>query len=138
MRKVPGNVIIGGKTFKVRMVAKPDEIEKIAEVDGAVGACSMSKQEILILKNEGTHEEFVADTFLHEVIHAVLFNYLPMTGEIDNEAITILLTTGLSQLMRDNPKLVEFFLPEKKEAKSVGNKLRPKDLLKPSKELCAD
>ena len=127
MRKIPSSVIVGGNTFKIRLTSVPDEIEKITEIEGAVGACSMSKQEILILKNKDTHDEFVANTFLHEVVHALIFNYLPI-GELDNEAMTILLTTGLTQLFRDNPKLVEFFLPEKKGVPKVGNKTRIEDL----------
>lgn len=127
MRKIPSSVIVGGNTFKIRLTSVPDEIEKITEMEGSVGACSMSKQEILILKNKDTHDEFVANTFLHEVVHALIFNYLPI-GELDNEAMTILLTTGLTQLFRDNPKLVEFFLPEKKGVPKVGNKTRIEDL----------
>ena len=132
MRTIPGKVIVAGRKYKISITT--DE-EKIREIVGSkeyvAGACSEERQEIVILKLPYMNDEFIQDTVLHEIIHAILFSYMP-SGELDNEAMTILLTTGFGQVFLDNPKLVEFFLPKKKEATEVGNNTRAKDLRKPS------
>lgn len=124
MKKILGSVKIAGRQYKVNVVKNQAIIEELTETEGAVGCCSFMRQEIYVLQNEETHEDFVTDTFLHEIVHALLYHYMPKE-EIDEESMTILLTTALTSLIRDNPKLIGYFGPESKEAVSIGrNKVR--------------
>ena len=48
-----------------------------------------------------------ADTFLHEVLHAIWFVH-GIRAKDGEERIVSTLSTGLSQVIRDNPKAVEW------------------------------
>ena len=119
MKKILGSIKIGGKKYKINVVKDQHIIEEISDCEGAVGCCSFMHQEIYVLQNEETHEDFVLDTVVHEIIHAILYHYMPKE-QIDEESMTILLTTALTTLIKDNPKFLDLFGPEDKEADSIG------------------
>ena len=48
------------------------------------------------------------DTFLHEVIHMVMFYMHIMMGQVDEEMITHRLATGLSSVLVENPNVAEY------------------------------
>lgn len=64
------------------------------------------EQRIRVLEGLTPIEEM--DTFLHEVIHMVMFYMHIMMGQVDEEMITHRLATGLSSVLVENPHVAEY------------------------------
>ena len=64
------------------------------------------EQRIRVLEGLSPIEEM--DTFLHEVIHMVMFYMHIMMGQVDEEMITHRLATGLSSVLVENPHVAEY------------------------------
>ena len=64
------------------------------------------EQRIRILEGLTPVEEM--DTFLHEIIHMVMFYMHIMMGQVDEEMITHRLATGLSSVLVENPHVAEY------------------------------
>jgi len=56
----------------------------------------------------------VADTFLHEIMHAIWHEYNLQDSD-QEERIVHTLSTGLVQVMHDNPQLLTWFRKQTKE-----------------------
>jgi len=97
---VPKSIKVGASNFKVRLV--PDEWEDQKDKGSFfLGQMRYGNQEIdVALRSEGKAlpEASIADTFLHEVIHAVSRTY--GIGLTENQ--TGGLAGGLLQVIRDN------------------------------------
>lgn len=119
MKKIIGSVNIAGKKYKIDAVKDQKFIVDVSGVEGAVGCCSTMMQQIYVLQNDETHEDFVIDTMLHEILHAVQYHYI-LKEQPDDETLVVLLTTALTQLIKDNPKLVELLSGNKKEEGKVA------------------
>lgn len=64
------------------------------------------EQRIRVLEGLTPIEEM--DTFLHEVIHMIMFYMHIMMGPVDEEMITHRLATGLSSVLVENPNVAEY------------------------------
>lgn len=72
----------------------------------AYGDFYAKEQRIRILDGLTPIEEM--DTFLHEVIHMVMFYMHIMMGQADEEMITHRLATGLSSVLVENPEVADY------------------------------
>ena len=72
----------------------------------AYGDFYAKEQRIRVLEGLTPIEEM--DTFLHEVIHMVMFYMHIMMGQVDEEMITHRLATGLSSVLVENPHVAEY------------------------------
>ena len=64
------------------------------------------EQRIRILEGLTPIEEL--DTFLHEVIHMIMYYMRIMMGTVDEEMITHRLSTGMSSVMVENPHVAQY------------------------------
>lgn len=71
------------------------------------GSCDTSTQTIVVCRDQ--KPTAMADTIWHEINHA-LFAGLHMTGELTEERIVTLMTSGQCTVMRDNPDFVKWML----------------------------
>lgn len=96
--KPPKHVQVGPHRYRVHLIdaALPDA--------GCDGICSKDRLSIAVYREQGSTK--VADTLLHELVHALL---APVKLEDDvEEAVALALGPGLLGLMRDNPRLVDW------------------------------
>ena len=71
---------------------------------GLLGLCL--KDEAKIVYAGGKPPDVVADTILHETMHAIWHAYV-YRQEVEEEEAVTMLTHGLVQVMRDNKKFFE-------------------------------
>ena len=103
MAKIPKTLEILGHTVEVRLV-KTTQYQ---------GECDYKNNEIRIANSYKASNQ--ASTLLHEVLHMIfgkteLFKIVPSTLE---ETVVSNLETGLFQIIRDNPKFVEYIMEAK-------------------------
>lgn len=72
----------------------------------AFGEFYAKEQRIRILEGLTPIEEM--DTFLHEVIHMIMYYMRIMMGQVDEEMITHRLATGLSSVLVENPHVADY------------------------------
>ena len=105
----PSRVKVGHVRYKMR------NEKGLTSIAGASGTCGEDTQLILVDDQLGPDQE--RDTVLHEVLHAVFYAMnvkavLPKDEAGDSkeleEKIIFALATRLLELLRDNPKLVEY------------------------------
>ena len=89
---------IGGQVYKVI------RDDKQCEERGYLGICF--KDHSKIFYTEDYPKETVADTLIHEMLHAIWRNYLD-EGAVEEEKAVTMLAHGLIQVMRDNPKFFD-------------------------------
>lgn len=70
---------------------------------GANGATLKDRQKILYSSCVPKGE--VADTLIHEILHAICHSYLPDVERADEEEVVTMIAHGLTQVLRDNPTL---------------------------------
>ncbi len=96
------------KTKKVKIGAQVYALSRKEKVyqDGSevMGLCH--KNISVIEYGSQYPEEVLADTVLHEVLHAVWHNYLDEPQAEEEKAVTML-AHGLIQVIRDNPKFID-------------------------------
>jgi len=92
----PTKIIILNQTFKVEWVTAADESHGFVDLNKCV-----------IQMAKGYPKETTADTFLHEVIHAV--NHVMDVGDkTTEEQATTRLATGLCTVWKHNPRVFEW------------------------------
>ena len=64
------------------------------------------EQRIRVLEGLSSIEEM--DTFLHEVIHMIMYYMHIMMGQVDEEMVTHRLATGLSSVLVENPHVAGY------------------------------
>lgn len=90
----------------IKMLGSDIEVSFLPSVvvDNEPAMGSYEQEQSRILVKEGMSVSSVRDTLMHELIHAILQHY-----EMDSEKLVRVITPALVSLLRDNPKLVEFF-----------------------------
>jgi hypothetical protein len=83
-------------------------VDKLQEQDlGRFGLCDTNNQRILIADQNSSEQ--IADTFLHEVIHAYTWEMKVLDSENLKESIASRLATGLCQFWQDNPEATRWW-----------------------------
>jgi hypothetical protein len=95
---MPKKVRVGFSTYEIRIMDKDS-----GDINGICGSSHAIKQVITI--TDQLVPQQVANTFLHEIIHAVHHQFGLMQRETppSEEEWTNLTTNGLSAFMQDNP-----------------------------------
>ena len=93
----PASVRVGPHTYRLVMV--PDGVMDDA---GRVGHCCPER--LVIALDSGQRPSQLADTILHELVHALLRSVDLESAE--EERVCLALGPGLLALVRDNPSLV--------------------------------
>ena len=97
----PKQIKILNLTYEIRWVDR-----QIEAATDSHGFCDVSEQ--LIVVNGDQKPEAVADTLLHEIMHA-LFDALALAGEQTEERLVRLLSTGLCTVLQDNPNFTKWW-----------------------------
>ena len=101
VKGIPKVVRIGCYNYSVNLMHDDD-----AAIAGVMGAAYHSQLSIRLRTDVPPQQ--LANTFLHEVIHAI--HYVFGIGDDDNEeTFTNLTTNGLCAFWMDNPKAMEWF-----------------------------
>lgn len=97
--KLPKKVKIGPYDYAIVSLDKSDAEENY-------GTFASEEQEIR-LRDSFKSSHMMADTLLHEILHGIWFVHgiVVRDGE---ERVIGQMATGLTQVLRDNPDLVEF------------------------------
>lgn len=96
----PENLVFMGRNISVQF------LEEGPWGSDAFGDFYSKEQRIRILEGLTPVEEM--DTFLHEVIHMIMYYMRIMMGQVDEEMITHRLATGLSSVLVENPHVAEY------------------------------
>lgn len=100
----PGPIKVGPFDFKIRWTGKAE-----AEKKKALGTCD--KNEHVISIYAGLNHLQMADTFLHEILHAVHHVILGPGGDERKEEVAVeAYSIGLTMVARDNPRFFEWWL----------------------------
>lgn len=98
--KIPKKVRIGHVTYKIVPMSKSESYS--ADSYG----CYMGN-ECTIVVDATRDPQLVKDTLLHEIMHGVWYWGGLEDGD-KQERIVTLMATGLTQVLKDNPKIGEF------------------------------
>lgn len=96
----PDSLVFMGRSISVSF------IEEGPWGSDAYGDFYAKEQRIRVLEGLVAIEEM--DTFIHEVIHMVMYYMNIMMGQVDEEMITHRLATGLSSVLVENPHVAEY------------------------------
>ncbi len=103
---VPAAVIVGPHVYRIAATRKA---ERKLTADGNLGMCDTTTSTILVMPGQSPTQ--LADTLLHEIIHAA-FDQTPLrqgnTGT--EEEIVSALTPILLGVLRNNPEFVELLI----------------------------
>jgi len=70
---------------------------------GEMGVTYKNRQLIEYSPNLQPRE--LADTLIHEILHCICHSYIPDVQRADEEEVVTMLAHGLTQVLRDNPKV---------------------------------
>lgn len=98
---MPRSIRVGNITYKV-LVQPQLQMDAMQ----CMGICFLDKSEIWL--SPELHDQMLAETLLHEVLHAVHANF-DLNDDSDEESFTLLTARGIAQLWYDNPKLIAWF-----------------------------
>lgn len=98
---MPKSIRVGNLTYKV-FAQRSVQMDMMQ----CMGVCLLDKSEIWV--SPDLHDEMLAETLLHEVLHAIHANF-DLDDNSDEERFTLLTARGLAQLWHDNPKLIAWF-----------------------------
>lgn len=90
---------VGSQVYKIKC-----DPERLVE-QGYMGLHEGNKS--LISYSSDYPDPVVADTLLHETLHAIVHNYVYNIAGAGEEEIVTQMTHGLIQVMRDNPKFFD-------------------------------
>jgi hypothetical protein len=116
VRNPPDRIVIAGHPFRVEVVASPVEGLGRHAVGNSVGHAMLGAGIIRLRAGDESQPMNQRDSLLHEAIHATidLYGYLGQ-GETDVwrtprmfERVIEVLGTGLLDVLRRNPDLVEY------------------------------
>lgn len=97
---IPRAISVGYRTYGVNPLEMADH-----EMTEKYGWCDKVNNQIYIYTN--SEPMVVADTLLHEILHAVWF-YMGLDDKHDEEAIVNRLATGFTTVLYDNPEILDF------------------------------
>lgn len=98
--KLPKAISVGYRTYGVNPLEMADH-----EMTEKYGWCDKANNQIYVYT--GSEPMVVADTLLHEILHAVWF-YMGLDDKHDEEAVVNRLATGFTTVLYDNPDIVDF------------------------------
>ena len=113
--RLPYSVNIRGRNYRIRKMAKT-----VAAKEDINGLCVFDLKHILV---DTTHPDEAAHTLLHEILHAVIHEYeikvAPEDSDEDEEeeieeVLVKAFENALMQVLRDNPKVVEYLRMKRK------------------------
>lgn len=90
----------------VRILGRDYTIDFTDDIN-SLGLCDPEVCEIAI--REGMHPVEEADTVLHEILHGLMFTMHVGLSFNKEEEVVSRLSTGLMQVMQDNPELLTYF-----------------------------
>jgi hypothetical protein len=90
--KIPKKITIGGVQYLVE-IRDEDNIET-----DALGICECNDSKILLKKD--MNKDLTFKTFVHEVLHAIVFEYGVIIEEDDEELLINQLTTGVFEFIK--------------------------------------
>lgn len=100
-RKMPKTVRVGCFSYAVTVIE-----EEGAEIAGIAGAMHSLRQRIRIRAGMTPHQ--VANTFIHEVLHAIHYVY-GLSDDSDEETFTELTANGMCAFWQDNPEACKWW-----------------------------
>lgn len=101
MSSIPTKVKVGYLTYDIQLV------QNLFNEDGQALYGEQSSFEQYIRLNITAAEDQIKAAFIHEILHAIIDQYYPMYLKHE-ERIVNSLTTGLTNLLNDNPDLMEY------------------------------
>lgn len=104
---IPKQLQIGPTIYRVKSKKKDLNKVQIEMKETVAGCVRFQEQTIYLDKNQGSDQ--LADTLLHEVIHACLQPLFGMDDDTE-EAFVRTLSPGLLDTLRRNPELVAFLM----------------------------
>lgn len=107
-RKPPSSVQIGPYSFEI--VFDEAVVNRIAVKDKRTLYGQMEPKEQRIYIDPTQAQDMVADTLLHEIMHATLMP-LDLDEEVEERAVSVA-ATSLLDCLRRNPQLVRFLVKE--------------------------
>lgn len=102
-RTLPATIKVGPHVYRV---VSPN---RALEAEDAAGRTSPAVGEIQV-RSEHSHT-YVADTLLHEVLHAVIHNVSGAPSDQEEQFVERM-STGLLAVLRENPDLVAFLVAD--------------------------
>lgn len=116
--KYPASILVGPYRIKVRAhVGLEEDCE-------CIGEFSSSHQRIRLDADQiKAHPVRMAETFLHEILHAIIYSYYTLDcGDADKveERVVSNLSTGLFKVLMDNPEVLQLLIEAVE--KENGNK----------------
>lgn len=99
---IPKKLKIGCYSFRVEVLEADD-----AEADAQFGHMNSVNQKIRV--RPGMTAQNLADTFIHEVIHAIHW-HANLYNDNTEEEFTLLTAHGLCSLWQDNPKAMKWWV----------------------------
>jgi hypothetical protein len=100
--EMPKSVRIGCFDFEVRIMSEDE-----SDGSNAVGINFILKNRIGV-RVQGMTPQQIANTLIHEVIHAIHYNH-GLSDESDEETYTTLTANGICQFWQDNPKAIAWW-----------------------------
>ncbi|MFW6855368.1 hypothetical protein ACODYM_29175 [Burkholderia gladioli] len=100
-RGIPSHVKVGNFKFTIDLRSRA-----VGDLAHMFGACDTQTQVIWLF--EGMTPENLADTFIHEVLHAIHW-VADLDDKSDEEAFTLRTAHGLCQLWQDNPETMKWW-----------------------------
>lgn len=110
-KTMPKTVRVGANSYKIELIQRDD-----SDVAGIFGYAHHVDAKIGI--RVGLNCQQLANTFLHEVRHAIHWSY-GLTDESCEESFTDLGTNGLCAFFRDNPQAIAWIIKTNAEVENV-------------------
>jgi hypothetical protein len=111
--KLPSEVLVGPYRYEIIDDLIALHHASVRERDPLDGYCSPRRQQILV-DTQKSHPGSSRYTLLHEILHALtdLSGHSKEWGDDDEEAFVTRFTPLLLDVLRRNPKLVDYLLAE--------------------------
>lgn len=103
----PRRVRIGGFDWKVEWGDGPLRFEQNSTMIDCWGLCHRDKHLIQISIHERPSGRHVISTFVHELLHAIYYDRR-IPADADEEATVVNLEHGLTDLLVNNPEVLDF------------------------------
>jgi len=105
IKGMPATIVVGATKYKIRLI-------KNLESDGQdlFGVCHRGKLKEIRIDNSPNSSFNVAETLLHEILHAIWQEFgLTVFKKLDEEQVVNATSIALTTVMMNNPKLNTYF-----------------------------
>jgi predicted SprT family Zn-dependent metalloprotease len=104
-KTMPKKVKIGYANYNI--IQQKEILEgKGKKREELLGLCYMQESEIKICKSQSKEE--LANTLLHEILHAIMWSQGLKLSESTEEKVVTQITNGLCCVIKDNPELISW------------------------------